>query len=635
MSGIAGILYLNDRQVASEQLHSMRLALAHRGPDGHHMWKSGHAGLVHCQLHTTPESIGEYLPYEDLISGLVITADARLDNREDLFSALGLSRPATASIPDSQLILAAYQKWGEKCPEHLLGDFVFAIWDKARNRIFCARDHMGIKPFYYTCPNTFFAFASEIKGLLCLSEVRQHINKEKIADFLTAVSLDNSSTFYQDILRLPPGHTLLVSPEKRCQTTCYWQPSPSQVHFSNRDEYAEAFREIFTEAVRCRLRSSAPVGSYLSGGLDSSSIVSMAAGPLKHCLTGPLHIFSGVFDTITECDERQYFQPILDRYDIRPHFLQADQLDASLAFDTMVEWEDEPFFAPHFFMSWNLLPMAQREGVRVLLDGHDGDSAVSYGYTLLPELARKGKWWQLIKEKRDINPLSRLSLMRFLFRINKIILLRQIPRQLYTPRDQREFLKLTDQLNPELIQKTGIKNRLIEHARHLPDVYQKEQTFHLLNISQPLHPYALEFLNKTAARFNLEQRFPFFDKRLIEFCLALPADQKLHQGLNRHVVRHALKDILPESISQRKSKTDFSANMTHSFSTQIPNWLSSSLDNLPDCSYYFIHNTNLTKAHCRFNDQKNNIRQIELGFILKSLSLAKWLQKIRYQEEER
>ncbi|MBA3005396.1 MAG: lasso peptide isopeptide bond-forming cyclase [Proteobacteria bacterium] len=628
MSGIAGIFYLNDRPVVTEQLERMRQALAHRGPDGYRLWKSCQVGLLHCRLNTTPESIKEQLPEEDMQSGLVITADARLDNRQELLAVFSPSLHQAGSVPDSKLILAAYQKWGADCAAHLLGDFAFVIWDKAQNRLFCARDHMGVKPFYYYRSDSFVSFSTEIKGLLCNHEVKQDLNEDRIADFIAVMALDNSSTFFKQILRLPPGHSLIVHPGRISQPISYWQPRPAQLPVLNRDEYAEAFREIFTESVRCRLRSAFPVGTFLSGGLDSSSITCMAAGPLKQCLSGPLHSFSGVFDTMTSCDERHYFQPVLDRYQITPHFLLADQLDGPQAFDKMVEWEDEPFFAPHFFMGLNLLQLMQGLGVRTLLDGHDGDSAVSYGYTLLPELARKGKWLQWFTEMRALNSSSRKALAKYPVRIMKDVLYRKIPQWLFTPQYQKDFLKTVEELNPDLVKKTDIKGRLLRHILQLPNYQQDEQTFHLLNIIQPIHSTALEFMNKTAARFHVEQRLPFFDKRLIEFCLALPADQKLYQGLNRHVCRHALRDILPESIRQRKSKTDFSPNLVNTFSEQTSNWLALSFASLPDCTFNYIDKSKLVMAYNRFNDPKNTMRQVELFFILRALSLGKWLHKM-------
>ena len=211
MSGIAGVYYLDGRTVDSADLERMVDILAHRGPDGAAVWCEGSAGLGHRMLHTTPESLHEELPLVSAYGDLALTADARIDNRGELLSALRIDRPHE-EVCDSELIIEAYKKWGERCPERLLGDFAFAIWDGRNRRLFCARDHMGVKPFYYYRSYRLFAFASEIKALLCLPDVPHKLNEVQIADYL----LDNyyedkAVTFYEGILRLPPAHVTSVS----------------------------------------------------------------------------------------------------------------------------------------------------------------------------------------------------------------------------------------------------------------------------------------------------------------------------------------------------------------------------------------------------------------------------------------
>ena len=203
MSAIAGIHYLNERPVDFADLGRMVDILAHRGPDGADIWSEGSVGFGHRMLWTTPESLLEKLPLVNQRGDLVITADARIDNREELIAALSLAECRFEKITDSHLILAAYEKWGETCPEHLLGDFAFAIWDKRNQMLFCARDHFGVRPFYYHhCPRRMFAFASEIKALLCLSEVPNRLNEVRVGAYLEVMLEDKIITFYGDIFRL-------------------------------------------------------------------------------------------------------------------------------------------------------------------------------------------------------------------------------------------------------------------------------------------------------------------------------------------------------------------------------------------------------------------------------------------------
>ena len=209
MSAIVGIYNLDDRPVNHADLVHMVDILAHRGPDGAAVWCEANVGLGHRMLHTTPESLSETLPFVDKSRDLVITADARIDNREELTEALGLSAETAKQLSDSQFILQAYIKWGEDCPNHLLGDFAFVIWDGRKQKLFCARDHFGVKPFYYYhAPGKFFAFATEIKALLTLADVPRQLNELRVGQYLTGMFDDKEITFYEGILRLPPAHVM-------------------------------------------------------------------------------------------------------------------------------------------------------------------------------------------------------------------------------------------------------------------------------------------------------------------------------------------------------------------------------------------------------------------------------------------
>src|SRR4028118_115937 len=183
MSAIVGLYNLDGRSIERSAVEQMVAALAHRGPDGAGVWSEGAVGLGHCMLWTTPESLHEKLPLVDKSRDLTITADARIDNREELMEQLGITAEAHGEVSDSQLVLAAYGKWGEDCPQHLLGDFAFVIWDGAKQQLFCARDHFGVKPFYYHyAADKRFAFATEIKALLGLPEVPRQLNEVRVAE---------------------------------------------------------------------------------------------------------------------------------------------------------------------------------------------------------------------------------------------------------------------------------------------------------------------------------------------------------------------------------------------------------------------------------------------------------------------
>lgn len=560
MSGIAGIYYPHSRSVDRKDLERMVTILAHRGPDGADMWVEGSTGFGHRMLWTTPESLEEKLPLVNRTGDLALTADARIDNRDELLAALDFSGCTGKVITDSQLILKAYEQWGERCPEKLLGDFAFAIWDRRKQVLFCTRDHMGVKPFYYYQSDRVFAFASEIKALLCLPEVPRRLNEVRVADYLVPILEDKVITFYKDILRLPPAHTMTVS-RHGMSVRAYWSLDPMrEIRYNSDAEYAEAFRDIFTEAVRCRLRSAFPLGSMLSGGLDSSSIVCVARKLLKENGHRGLHTFSAIFKDVPECDERPYINSVLAQGGLEPHYVHADQLSPLADLDRVFWHEDEPFYAPNLFMHWGLYRAAQNQGTRILLDGIDGDTTVSHSLVYLAELVRTGQWTKLTKEVNGLSKRFNRSHWRVLWHYGlsphvpePIRSVWRIVRGRNRPAWTRNAI-----VNTEFARQIGLAQRIQDLLRDRSKPAQTSREDHLRRLTSGMVPFALEVADKAAASFSLEPRYPFFDKILVEFCLALPPEQKLQRGWTRMVLRRAMTNILPVEVQWREGKMDLS-----------------------------------------------------------------------------
>jgi asparagine synthase (glutamine-hydrolysing) len=269
MSGICGLFNLDDRPVSEPELAAMTAMLKKRGPDATRLWHNGPIGMGHTLLATTPELLFERQPYEHTETGYVITADVRLDNREELIAALTPGREP-GSIGDAELILTAYLNWGEACLDRLLGDFAFALWDPRIKKLFCARDHSGMRQLYYHYTQAKrFVFATDARAILVLPQVPYRINEGRVADFLVGELewIDYTSTFFEEVFRLPPGHKATISPAG-LSVSEYWRPAPVPDFESWTDrEYKEGFLEVFTQAVDARLRVPAgAVGSMLSGG---------------------------------------------------------------------------------------------------------------------------------------------------------------------------------------------------------------------------------------------------------------------------------------------------------------------------------------------------------------------------------
>jgi asparagine synthase (glutamine-hydrolysing) len=559
MSAIAGIFYLDRQPVERDNLGKMLDILTHRGSDAANIWCENNVGLIHRLLWTTPESLLETLPLAK--DNLVITADARIDNRDELISQLQLNHLSAEKITDSELILAAYQKWGDKCPEKLIGDFAFAIWDQREQIIFCARDPMGVKPFYYYQRGNLFVFASEIKAIFALPEIPRDLNELMVAYHLEAFYEDHQITFYQNIFRLPGASSLTINDSKGITIQSYWSLDPKkEIRFKSQQDYVEAFREIFTESVRCRLRSAFPVGSTLSGGLDSSSIACTARQILVP-KDQQLHTFSAIFPSLCPkdlrlIDERPYMEAVKALGGFNAHDLRADLLTPL----TDILWDDdEPIFATNLYIHQGIYDLAHQQGVRVILDGLDGDATVGHGWSYLSELLYSGRWWKLIQEVNSASQRIRLSRKRIIrdFALNPII--EALANYL------NSFLGETTDSNHRSIkqdfaQRIGLTNKIAELFKDKPKLVLTTRQKQYMGLSSGLYAHVLNMADKATTRSSVEARYPFFDRRLMEFCLALPPEQKLNQGWSRAILRYAMTDILPPSVQWRVNKGNLFPN---------------------------------------------------------------------------
>lgn len=662
MSAIVGFLGLDGRPARAEELERMVETLAHRGPDGRAIWCEGSVGLGHCMLHTTPESLNEHLPLQR--DGLVITADARIDNREELIDLLQLKNQQPDQISDSKLILYAYQHWGEDCPAQLIGDFAFAIWDSAKHHLFCARDPFGVRPFYYYHSDHLFVFASEIKALLRVPGVPCQLDELRIGYHLIPMVEDKAITFYRDIRRHLPGHCLKISSRGACNRAFWSLDSSREVQLASDDDYAQAFREIFYEAVRCRLRSAFPIGSALSGGLDSSSATCVARDLLARDGHPVLHTFSAVFDRTPQCDERSYINAVLSQGGLEPHYILADQLNPFADLEQVFGFMDEPFSSPTLYIFLGLCRAAHEQGVRVLLDGFDGDTAVHHGDSFLAELARAGQWATFAAEAKAIarhENLPSVSSLIYHYGLPYLTELALADRWDVFVREGSKFASQFGFNRRHVYWQCGIEPRLIapvrrfwqrcrgydEVGQRVGNVIRREfasridlpermraltakqavsprtaREEHHAILTSGLIPYAFELTDKTSMALAIESRHPFADRRLVEFCLALPPQQKLQQGWIRMIVRRALSGVLPEKITWRGGKTVNSPAVTAAFGEVKAALLQEIIMKDPGPLEAYVNVTALREIYQRYLAQQDLHDEL---LIWQAVTLALWL----------
>ena len=558
MSGICGVVALDGTSVRQTDLERMLAKLERRGPDGTHCWIDGERALGHTSLATTPEALNEQLPFTHRSSGCTITADVRLDNRADLLAALGIASPSPR-IGDGELILRSYLKWGNACLDHLLGDFAFAIWDARERTLLCARDLTGMRQLnYYHGAGKLFAFATEPQAVLQHTKVPHQINEGRIGDFLEGLeAYDLTSTFYTGIHRLAPGHAMLLR-DGKLRLWRYAQLSPQPILKLSGDEaYVEAFREVFTEAVQSRLRSPHPVGSMLSGGMDSGSVSAVAAQLLLQSGGEPLDTFSAV-GTDPDCPETRAIEAALSINHIRPNRVSLGDIDAYRADLEKVARESAEPFDTHMTLLMAVYLAAQRLGHKVVLDGVGGDTTLGTQNMITWNLHR-GRIIQAWREARGEERFwehPQPALQSFIRSSGQVLIpqrLRSI-RQAYLRNRAKRFSKHTSLLSANFAKRIDIESRIRASNAHVAYPTGDGPTDRQKRV---LHPYVIvarERYDRVASSLAIEPRDPFLDRRVLEFCLSLPADQLQRNGWPKFILRQSTKGMLLDEVRWRAGK---------------------------------------------------------------------------------
>jgi asparagine synthase (glutamine-hydrolysing) len=575
-----------------EELGRMLNSMEHRGPDGVNTWRDGSVGLGHLMLETTPEDQYESLPLIDRSGHFAITADARIDNRDDLIKTLEVRKPDDRPITDTELILAAYKRWGRDCPRKLLGAFAFAVWDAQKQTLTLARDHFGIRPLSYVNQSgQFFACASLEMALVQAGLSDREINDRKVADFLLVpVDVKPKETYWEDVFSIPPAHTVQITPEGRIDQEQYWALDPEKETKLDSDEaYIERFRELFEEAVQCRMRSSTPVASMMSGGLDSTSVACTAARGLRG--TGErLHTLSAVFDSVPESNERSFQKAALEKYEeaMVPTFFEADKAGPLRHLSWTTRHMGRPSGDGNGYIHSELYRRARNQGLRVVLGGFDGDTTVSHGRKYTNELLWSGHWLKLWNEVRhsvefhggDRSDQRRAirGWIRHYLRENSFT--KPIAKVWRRIRNAGEYgsdgkLKTLDEGGSWAGEtwRQYIRDSLMKKIEpHLKEEessnkWTKERDYHYKLLTRPLMEDILRGMDARASAAGIETRLPFYDVRLVEYCLSLPGHLKHRNGWPRWIQRASMEGVLPESIQWRKKK----ANLSPSYDRGIHN----------------------------------------------------------------
>jgi asparagine synthase (glutamine-hydrolysing) len=498
----------------------------------------------------------ECLPFHDPESGCTITADARLDNRDELIAAMGF-RSDGRTAGDGELILRAYLQWGEKCPERLLGDFAFAIWDSRQHRLFCARDQMGMRQLTYAhLPGRTFVFATEPTAVIRHNLVPKTINEGRIGDFLDNMERATlTETFYLAVARLPPAHRLSVD-RSGLRIERYWRLAmPQPLRLKRDEEYVAAFLDIFRGAISSRLRSEGRVGSMLSGGMDSGSISAIASEILSQQARGPLRTFSVAATDSSGSPETQAIEQSARMSGLAPSILRIGEA-AEYRHELLQATREE---AEPFDGQMSLLRMVYRaarsEGINVVLDGVGGDIVLS-GTTYVAKLARAGslrtawaeaegtaRFWNVSPPAWSIFARNLWSAWAPAWAIRARRGANWAYSDLAIGRRRLISKQFADRID---LRKRRRATRLAAAKIGPLDADQRAKS-----IGHAILTVGRERYDRVAAEFAIEPRDPFMDIRLIDFCLSLPWQQLQADGWPKILLRRAMAGRLPDSVRWR------------------------------------------------------------------------------------
>lgn len=508
-------------------------------------------------LDITHESKNEVLPFEDKNKGLLITADASIYNKKELCYLLDIEDNNRSSITDSQIILLAYEKWNEECPKYLVGEFAFVIYDEKENKVICVKDHMGSRSLYYSYENNIFSFSTVIEPL----KNNNQLNQRWICDFLALESVvhqfEPEETIYNNIFQVLPANVILVK-DNRLTKYKYWNPLKNNkvLKLKSDDEYIEAFKKVFFEAVNCRLDSDKEISIMLSGGLDSTSVACVAGKTLKNKDRNLISYTSipmdGYEDNTSEhrfADESEYVDSLKDVIDnLEINYCRSEKKDSISDIKKFTRILEQPYktFQNTFWVD-EIMDKVEKRNSKVLLTGQYGNYSISYGDFLIniKTLLDDRKLCKVIKEISECSKLyneAPITTAKFIIRA-----FREYKNKTKVLSIQEKYKN--SPLKIELNNKWNIDNRIEKSEYGLRDLKCKNiKEFRQYILNPVMLTQIGNIETKLSLAHGIVNRDPTKDKRVVEFCVSLPIDQFVRNGQERFLIIRAMKGILPDKI---------------------------------------------------------------------------------------
>lgn len=557
VSGIAGLWRFDGRPVDRGELERVANAMGPLGPDRADMMLSGSIGLVHTLMRMTPEDRFDRQPLRGP-SGAAITADLRLDNRDEVLERLGVAPNDTASWPDSRVALTAWEKFGDDVWPMLHGPFAIAIWNPRDRTLTLARDPIGLNVVMWHKSEGFFAFATLPKGLFAVADVPREFSEEKFADFLVLNHADHATTFFRNIFRIPPAHVAIIRSDGSMTQRRYWSPADIKpIRLGSDQAYAEGLRDVLDKAVRRQMRSAHPIGCHLSGGLDSSSVAAFTAralGEKGQRLAAFTHVpregFDGPVPPGRYADETPYVEAIraaLGNVDVT--YVRNNECDDFADLERFFIAMEAPVRNPTN-LGWMLaIPrLARAQGRRVLLGGLHGNYTISwYGWSqavdhlLHGRLATAWRQWRLFYRSSSH---SRSTAFRKLFieplapeNLGNWAARRRHPSRIAPWQDHAA-------IRPEYAAEMGVDARA--RAVNHDFLYRARRRERFLGLT--MIDYLGDWQAAEKSIHGIELRDPTADLEVIRYCFGVPQTQYLAENVDRSLIRRAMWGILPEIV---------------------------------------------------------------------------------------
>jgi asparagine synthase (glutamine-hydrolysing) len=559
MSSIFGILRLDGGTVAARDLERLSDALAHRGPDGRKFVADGPIGLGHALMRVNREDQFDAQPLRDREAGLTLVADLRLDNRDELAAALDIDAAALRDMPDSALVMRAYQKWGEDCAGHLLGDFAFAIWDARANKLVLGRDHMGQRAILFHRNAERFVLASDAKALRAFPDVPQGLTDVQIARMLmhdlgprqdARVAIDGVS-----------GATVMtIGLDGAVATRRYWEPHADPAH-EGRDEayYVAAYRRVLGEAVACRLRRviGAP-GLIFSGGYDSAAIAGLAGPVLAgRRLVAASSVMPADYRGSIRHARRWVEMCARDMPWLDVHYVTREGKSILTGLEQAFLSNGGPA-GPYHFVMQDLLATLVRGGARLIMDGHGGD------YTLHPRgqaaLARFLATFQFRRFLTELRAHRRMTGASYWEAIKRHVIWTLLPGKVtahWRRMRQGRAPAWGDQpVAPALAERLIAERKVDPGHLRIAARAEIDMRGQMLAVIERQMAGVAPGIAAEAARHGLELTRPFHDKRVVELALAIPQELYVKNGRNRYLACVALADVYPREFQTRWRRND-------------------------------------------------------------------------------